>query len=150
MTLPEGFLLRDPAIAPTPTVLQAALKRRYRVLVTLLDHLVPTLNISAEWRYYRDGGGWLCKLQHRRKTTAWLSIWNSGVKLSFYFTAKSAPGVFDLPLSVDTKAAFKAVPPVGAFRPLTLTLTRLNQFDEVRTLLAYQAQFNVKPGRIAA
>lgn len=28
-----------------------------------------------EWRYYKDGKSWLCKITQKNKTIVWISLW---------------------------------------------------------------------------
>lgn len=131
--------LKDPSTPPTPTVLKAILKTRYAVLEELLSRLVPSLEINHEWRFTRDGHAWVCRLHRGKKTIAWLSVWEGGAKLAFYFNAKNAHTVNHLAISEKLKAELRTAKPIGQLRPLVIVLQRKTQLKDVSVLLTHKA-----------
>ena len=62
-------LLTAADVAPTPDVLERELGDLFPLYERLTARLAsPEFDVRPEWRYYRDGGGWLCKMTRRTKT----------------------------------------------------------------------------------
>ena len=104
----EIQLLRDAAITPTMDVLENITGKEifsiYKKLHTTITG--PEFELNPEWNYYNDGKAWLCKVSYRKKTVFWLSVWDTGIKTSFYFTEKTRQGVLELAISDEIKTAF--------------------------------------------
>lgn len=132
-------LLTRPDLAPTPDVLERELGDRYALYERLTARLgSPEFDVRPEWRYYRDGGAWLCKMTRKQKTVAWLSAWRSCLKVAFYFTARSGDGVPALPIDASLKAAYAKAAPMGRLVPLLIEVRREAQLDDVVTVAAYK------------
>ena len=57
------LLLRDEAIKPIDSVLERALgKKLFDVYQELIDSFNKEFDLNPEWKYYRDGNAWLCKI----------------------------------------------------------------------------------------
>ncbi|NLT97202.1 MAG: DUF3788 family protein [Christensenellaceae bacterium] len=78
-------LLTDSAIYPDSSVIKQALRNHYERYEKFIE-AVSAKGLSAEWRYYNDSKSWLCRIAGRKKTVCWLSVWDTGFKLTFYFT----------------------------------------------------------------
>ena len=131
--------LGDPDTYPDADLLKAVLKRRHATFDKLVEVTTQApFNLIYEWRYYRDGKSWLCKIQHRRKTVAWLSVEQTCFTVAFYFTEKTGGGVFDLPISETIKQDFKSVAPVGKMRPVIVRMQRQSQLRDLQKLMTYK------------
>lgn len=108
--------LSDPDRYPDDDLLAAVLGdafAAYRALLALLDRH----GLIYEWRYYRDGKAWLCKVQHRKRTIVWMSAWRGYMQATIYFPAKHTDAVFALSLGADTIARFRTTKSVGRSMP---------------------------------
>ena len=57
-------LLTSPDLDPTSGNLKNELGRWFSIYETLTETLSkPPYDISPEWRFYKDGGAWLCKMR---------------------------------------------------------------------------------------
>ena len=63
-------LLRDPEISPSDAVLKNEFGNSLFGVYQDLIQRVSTLGLQTEWRYYRDGKGWLCKITRKQKLFA--------------------------------------------------------------------------------
>lgn len=80
----ETQLLRDQHIFPSTEVLKNALKESYGVYEELIQTITNTqYGLTIEWNYYKDGKAWLCKVQYKKKTIFWLSVWDQFFKKEF-------------------------------------------------------------------
>ncbi len=120
-------LLTDPLIEPTEPVIAENLGE-FADVYPKLSQLFDQRGYEMIWRYYRDGKSWLCKVAHgeksRKKTICWLSIWDDGVKLSFFFTEKNFPSNRNFH-NAETPGA------TGKLLPIILLVQDDKYFDEI-------------------
>lgn len=136
----ETPLLTDPDTAPSPAVLEDALGRTYAAYGAFIETIESgAYGFSPEWRYYRDGKAWLCKITFRKKTVAWLSIWPGCFKVACYFTEQSGAGISNLEISAAAKERYRIHQPIGRLKPLVFEVSRKVQLAEVYCLLHYKA-----------
>jgi hypothetical protein len=117
----EKMILNDPAVYPSAEVLSAVLGESYSAFGELsLKVSEPPFGFTREWRFYKDGNSWLCKVTHGKKTIFWLSIWEGFFKTTFYFTEKTGKGIEGLEISEEMKKIFSCSNPAGRLFPLTI------------------------------
>lgn len=78
-----GTVFSDPAVEPTPALIEDALGPAFPAWVVLTKSLESD-GVSVGWRHYRDGG-WLAKAVVRAKTVAWLQVDEGFARATFYF-----------------------------------------------------------------
>ncbi len=93
---------------------------------------------SPEWRFYKDGGAWLCKMSRKKKTVFWISVWKQFLKCGFYFTKKSGAGIAELSIDPFIKSSYENAKPIGKLHPLTIDLTTLKQLKDLYTMARYK------------
>jgi len=131
-------LLRDPEQKPDEALFRSILTPTlFRVMEKILRSLADA-GIDLEWRYYKDGNAWLGKATYRKKTVVWISLWENLVKAGFYFTAKTRPGVLDLPLSPEIITLFAESDPVGKLIPLILDIKDDTSLPDFVTLINHK------------
>ena len=65
----EIQLLREQEIFSSKEVLKNLLGELYSVLEGLETRLTQDdFALTFDWKYYRDGKSWLCKVSHKKKT----------------------------------------------------------------------------------
>jgi hypothetical protein len=137
----EQMLFKNPGVFPTEAILAEALGTHYLVYKALMNRMEqPDLDIHPEWRYYNDGKAWLCKMTFRKKTIFWLSAWNVGLKMAFYFTEKHMEAFSQLPVREEWKDQLASAKPFGKLCPLALTLTNNDLLDDVFCVAAFKKQ----------
>ncbi|MDD1750521.1 MAG: DUF3788 domain-containing protein, partial [Methanothrix sp.] len=77
-------------------------------------------DIAEEWRYYNDGKSWLMKAVRKSKTVFWLSVFEGGFRVTFYFTDKAEKLIDESPISASLKKSFSAGKHYGKIRGLTV------------------------------
>ena len=136
----EIQLLRDAAITPTMDVLENITGKEifsiYKKLHTTITG--PEFELNPEWNYYNDGKAWLCKVSYRKKTVFWLSVWNTGIKTSFYFTEKTRQGVLELAISDEIKQRFTKATLIGKLIPLSMTILNEEHLSDLRKIIHYK------------
>ncbi|MDD4435905.1 MAG: DUF3788 family protein [Bacteroidales bacterium] len=137
-TEPPKQLLRDPEQKPGEALFRSILTPTlFGVLEKMLRSLTNA-GIDLEWRYYKDGNAWLGKATYRKKTVAWISLWENMGKAGFYFTDKTRPGVLELPLDPGIKTLFAEAKPIGKLIPLTLDLKDTTSLPDFVTLINHK------------
>ena len=99
--------LRDVSVFPDDAVLKKTLGRSFAWYARLL-RLFAANDMLPEWRYYRDGNAWLCKVQKRKKTIVWMSAWTGYLKTTIYFPAKYLEQVLALDISEELKESIRS------------------------------------------
>ena len=136
----EEQVLKDPDKGITEDLLESELGKLYPVFREFMDCIeTEPFGFTPEWRYYKDGKAWLCKITHRKKTVAWLSAWKHCFKVGLYFTEKTGAGIGDLDISESLKRAYEDNPMVGKLKPVTLEIDDNSQLQELYVLLEYKA-----------
>ena len=93
---------------------------------------------TSEWKYYKDGKSWLCKIQAKKKTICWLSIWDNYFRLSFYFTERSIEDISNLDIDKSLKEQFAISETVGRLRPLIIDIQKETQLPDIYVLMEYK------------
>ena len=131
--------LRDAEIFPSDRVLKDTLGDVYDVLESFLATITnEAFLLNIEWRYYNDGKAWLCKVQHKKKTILWLSVWEGFFKVSFFFTEKHLEAIAALDISETIKEEFSITKPVGRLIPMIIDVNNENQLNDLLTVVRFK------------
>lgn len=133
----EYLILPDPIIEPNNNILEKALGKKYKIF----ENFVSKINekgLILEWNYYKDQKGWLCKVLNKKRNICWLSIWNIGFKLTFYFTEKTIDGIFELEINEKIKQTAIEMKPVGKLRPLIILIDNNKILKDSIRVLEYK------------
>lgn len=135
----EYPLLRDPNEYPSDPVIENALKSAFPAFDSLIKVIgEPEYGLLPEWRYYRDGKAWLCKVTRKAKTVFWISIWDRMFRTSFYFTEKSGGGVLKLDIDDTIKKRFLDGKPIGKLKPLVVCITNTENIEPLFRIIKYK------------
>jgi hypothetical protein len=131
--------LSDPSAYPNDIILKNVLGRSFDAYISLLGRLNENdLQITGEWRYYRDGNAWLFKAVHKKKTILWISAWEGYFKTAFYFTEKNAEGIFSLKADPEIISEFRNAKPIGKLIPLIIDIRNIEQVESVINIARYK------------
>lgn len=133
----EKPLLNNPAVLPTDDVLKTALGSAFEVYSELMKRIAE-MDLEPIWNYYKDGGAWLCKVQFKKKTVFWLSIWDGYFRVVFYFTEKTVEGLIPLPIDSSYFKQIQEVNRIGKFIPLGSSVQTLVQLDDLLVIAEYK------------
>lgn len=135
----ETITLTDPAISPSGKVLENALGKAYSAYDDLINTITGNnYELTPLWHYYNDGKAWLCKVQYKKKTVFWLSVWDKYFKMAFYFTEKNSKGIFELNIDDGIKKRFEEHKSVGKLLPLVLNITKKAQLKDALKIIDYK------------
>ena len=135
----EKLLLLDPMVNPDNEVLKATLGKGYKIYQEFAEK-INDKKLVLEWNYYNDQKSWLCKVLQKKKNMCWLSIWNTGFKLTFYFTEKTIEGIYELDINNKIKNSAKAMKPVGKLRPVILLIENTKLLNDGIKILEYKME----------
>ena len=136
----ENQRLTDPEITPSEDVFKQEFGAWYPVFREFISTIESDdYQLSTEWRYYKDGKAWLCKICLKKKTVVWLSAWSDNFELGFYFTEKTGAGIRDLDIDESLKENYASGKSIGRLKPLVATVNSKAQLTDVYTLLKYKA-----------
>jgi hypothetical protein len=133
----ENKILTDPMVEPNFATLENALGKNYKLFAEFNDK-INVKGFFTEWNYYNDEKSWLCKVLFKKKNYCWLSVWNTGFKLTFYFTDKTIKGLFELDIGEITKKGITEIKPIGKFRPVILLIKNKNIMNDGLKILEYK------------
>ena len=135
----ETRLLREQKVNPTKEVLENALGESYLAFNELIETISnDKFALVSEWRYYKDGQSWLCKVSNKKKTVFWLSVWNKFFKVGFYFIEKTRLGINDLNIENNIKEDFSQSKNIGKLIPLIVNVSRKEQISDVLKIIEYK------------
>jgi hypothetical protein len=135
----DAPLLNDPAISPTKKVLETVLGKSYPAYEELINTIeTEKYALTPLWNYYNDGKAWLCKVQFKKKTVFWLSVWDKYFKMGFYFTEKNCKGIFEMDINENIKKEFKENKPIGKLFPLGLSIHKKAQLKDALKIIEYK------------
>lgn len=132
-------LLNDPAVPPSPEVLQSVLGVSFPVYEKTLAVITgDPYGLVPEWRYYNDGKAWLCKVVYKKKTVFWLSVWDGFFKAGFYFAERHCQGIHELEVDDSIKLELKKAKPFGTLYPVGLVLNREEHIPDLLKIIEYK------------
>jgi hypothetical protein len=131
--------LNDPEIYPSADVLERELGKSYPVYSEFMETLESDdFKLNPEWRFYKDGKAWLCKITLKKKTVLWLSVWPECFKLAIYFTEKNGAGIPELDIADSIKNNFLSHKPIGKLKPLVFETRNRSQLQDIYTVVNYR------------
>lgn len=133
----ETRTLKEQDVFPDAAVLEKALGKTYAAFNDLMNK-VTGLGLIPQWNYYKDGKAWLCKVQYKKKTVFWLSVWDKYFKTAFYFTEKNSAGIHDLDIDKDLKKDFNSRKQAGKLIPLVINIHKKEQLKDVLKVAEYK------------
>jgi len=112
----NNMMLSDPLVIPNEIVLKNVLGKSFPAYTKLIE-MFEKYGLTHEWKYYRDGKAWLCKVQKKTRTIVWMSAWKGYVRATIYFPEKYIDGIYTLNISEEEKEKIKATKNVGKAKP---------------------------------
>lgn len=128
--------LKDENIYPDEKVLKSTIGKSYKFYSMLLE-LFKTYDMDPEWRYYKDGKAWLCKVQKKKRTIVWMSAWKGFMQATIYFPERYTEKVYELDIHEDIKEKIRSTKNVGKSKPCIFEIRNediLKDFEKVMNL----------------
>jgi lipopolysaccharide biosynthesis glycosyltransferase len=131
--------LTDENTFPSEGVLKKVLGRSYNAYLELLK-LYENNDLAYEWRYYRDGKAWLCKVQKKKRTIVWMSAWKGFMKAAIYLPVRYMDDLFKLSLSDDTKNKIMNTKNVGKSKPCIFEIKNKTALRDLEKVMKFKIQ----------
>jgi len=129
--------LADESTYPDESVLRDVLGESYDAYCALLD-LYGRNDMQHEWRYYRDGKAWLCKVQRKKRTIVWMSAWRGYMKATVYIPERLLDQVLALPIAAETKERIKQTKNVGKSKPCIFEIWDQSLLEDLDTVMQFK------------
>ena len=129
--------LTDESIYPDEDVLKAVLGRSFRAYRALLD-LYDRNGMQWEWRYYRDGKAWLCKVRKKKNTIVWMSAWKGHMKAAVYLPERLLEELFTLPLADETVERIRNTANVGRSKPCIFEVRNQKVLKDLERVIQFK------------
>ena len=129
--------LRDETVYPNEKVLRSTLENSFDSYVLLLE-LFKNNDMSYEWRYYRDGKAWLCKVQKKKRTIVWMSAWRGFMQATIYFPERYIEEVYKLDISEKLKEKIISTKSVGKSKPCIFEIRNKDILKEFEIVMKYK------------
>lgn len=129
--------LTDESVYPDEKVLQGILGESYSAYCELLK-LFASKNMEGEWRYYKDGKAWLCKVQCKKKTIVWMSAWKGYMQATVYVLDRHMEGFLGLDISVKTKEKIMSTKNVGKSKPCIFEVKNSDILTDLEKVINYK------------
>ena len=129
--------LRDESVYPDERVVKAVLGKSYDSYCKLLK-LYDDNEMNYEWRYYKDGKAWLCKVQRKKRTIVWMSAWKGYMKAAIYIPEKHIKEVYALDINEETKKNIKKTKNVGKSKPCIFEIRNDDVLDDFNKVMQFK------------
>lgn len=135
----DKIMLTDPEVSPTAELLGKILTDSYPAYEAMMAAVTaPECGLEPQWRYYKDGKAWLCKMEFKKKTVFWLSVWDGFFKAGFYFVERHLQGIRELDIDPQIKEALEKAKPFGTMYPVTLEMRSKEQIGDLLILIEFK------------
>lgn len=129
--------LGDENIYPDESVLQGVLGESYGAYLELLA-LFERNGLTHEWRYYRDGKAWLCKVQKKKKTIVWMSAWRGYMQAVVYLPVRLIDNVYAMDIAEDRKQKIRDTKCVGKSKPCIFEVYTADVLEDLEKVMHYK------------
>ncbi len=129
-------ILSNPEIFPNDQELTRHLKETKYIwddFLTTISSDHPDFDVT--WKYYKDGGNWLCKVQRKTKTICWISIWEGIFKVTFYFGDKAESMLIRSALAAEYLKQYLNGKRYGKIRAITIDVTLQDHLTPIYQLI---------------
>ena len=129
--------LKDEEIYPDDAVLKTILGKAYSAYSALLK-MYENNEMKYEWRYYKDGKSWLCKVQKKNKTILWMSVWKDFIQACIYCPERHIEDVLSMDISNEIKEKIKNTKNIGKSRPCIFEVRDIIILDDIEKIMNYK------------
>ena len=129
--------LTDEDTFPNESVLKKVLGRSYTAYLELLK-LYDNYELAYEWRYYRDGKAWLCKVQKKKRTIVWMSAWKGYMQAAIYLPERYIDDIIKLSISDDTKNKIMKTKNVGKSKPCIFEIKNKKVLGDLEKVMKFK------------
>lgn len=129
--------LKDASLYPDESVLRKVLGDSFPAYRELLK-LYEANALVPEWRYYKDGKAWLCKVQQKGRTIVWMSAWRGYMQATVYLPSRLAEGVYGLDIGEERKNRIRETRNTGASKPCVFEIRDSEALEDFEKVMRYK------------
>jgi len=129
--------LSDPEVYPTESILKNILGDTYSIYLLLLE-VYEKNGMKREWRYYKDGKAWLCKVQLKKRTIVWMSAWKGYMQATIYIPEKFINDINGLKISNEVRELIKNSKNTGKSKPCIFKITKKENLDDFTSIMQFK------------
>ena len=138
--------LRDGTVYPDDAVLASILGDSFPYYKMLLERFERS-GLTWEWRYYRDGRTWLCKVQKKKTTIVWMSAWKGYMQASVYLPADEIGEILSLPVRETVREKIRTTKNVGKSIPCIFEIREESILDDMETVMRWKIDRKPLPAK---
>jgi len=128
----EKHILLDPVAEKK----ENAIEKKYKLFTEFCKE-IKKQNLNFETKY-KDHKSWVGSILNKKRKICWFSVWNTGFKLTFYFTEKTIEDVYALDINIDLKKVVKEAKPIGKLIPIIIEIEDKNAMKDGLKILEYK------------
>ena len=129
--------LTDENVFPDEGVLKDVLGRSFNAYLELL-RLYSDKGLSYEWRYYRDGKAWLCKVQNKKRTIVWMSAWKGYMQATVYFPLRFLEDILKLSISEESRSKILKTKNTGKSKPCIFEIRNKKSIKDLEKVMSFK------------
>jgi hypothetical protein len=129
--------LNDASVYPDEKILKHVLGRSYRAYSELI-RLYDEKQMVHEWRYYRDGKAWLCKVQRKKRTIVWMSAWKGYMQATVYIPEKHIEEINTLDISETVKEKIRNTKNIGRSKPCIFEVRNQHVLKDLEKVMRFK------------
>ncbi len=93
-------------------------------------------DFCLEWRFYKDGKSWLCKVVKKSKTVCWVSVYRDRFRTTFYFPDRAENLIANSSIRTKYKEQFVNAKHYGKTRGLTVDIRKVADLSTTKKLIS--------------
>jgi hypothetical protein len=129
--------LKDELVYPDDDILKSVLEDSYEAYCKV-QRLFEENDMHHEWRYYKDGKAWLCKVQKKKKTIVWMSAWKGYMQAGIYVPERLMDNVYALDISDDIKEKIRNTKNVGKSKPCIFEIRNSDILEDFNKVMQFK------------
>lgn len=133
----NNLVLTDENIYPDMPLLKAVLADSYTQYQKLLD-LFHKNDLKETWQFYHDGKAWLCKVQRKSKTIAWMSAWEGFMQATIYVPLRLLDDVLSLEMDNLYKERIVSTKNIGKSKPCIFKIKNEEELKNFEVLMHFK------------
>mgnify|MGYP002642108327 FL=1 len=133
----KNLELKDESVYPDDDILKSVLEDSYSAFCDLLK-IYEVNDMHHEWRYYKDGKAWLCKVQKKKKTIVWMSAWRGYMQAGIYIPERLMENVYALDISDDIKEKIRNTKNVGKSKPCIFEIRNSDILEDFNKVMQFK------------
>ncbi len=131
--------LTDESTYPDEQILKGILGKSYNAYEKLLE-LYNDYEMDYNWRYYKDGKAWLCKVQKKKNTIVWMSAWKGYMQAAIYLPEKQIDEIYKLDISKEVIEKLKNTKKIGKSVPCIFEIRNMKVIVDFKKVMQFKLE----------